>query len=84
MVRKLEAAPVTLTGGKPAAYRAGRDQALHSLAKDYSYKNKAAGKGFTTINRSATQPRVRRTEKCATNFSGRRIKGKKSSVGWKL
>jgi pimeloyl-ACP methyl ester carboxylesterase len=31
MVRKLEAAPVTLTGGVPAAYRALRDPAMHSL-----------------------------------------------------
>ena len=31
MVRKLEAAPVTMTGGTPAAYRAVRDQAMHSL-----------------------------------------------------
>ena len=31
MVRKLEAAPVTLTGGTPDAYRALRDPAMHSL-----------------------------------------------------
>jgi pimeloyl-ACP methyl ester carboxylesterase len=31
MVRKLEAAPVTLTGGTPKAYRAVRDDAMHSL-----------------------------------------------------
>ena len=31
MVRKLEAAPVTMTGGTPAAYLALRDQAMHSL-----------------------------------------------------
>jgi pimeloyl-ACP methyl ester carboxylesterase len=31
MVRKLEAAPVTMTGGTPAAYRAVRDEAMHSL-----------------------------------------------------
>jgi pimeloyl-ACP methyl ester carboxylesterase len=31
MVRKLEAAPVTLTDGVPAAYRALRDPAMHSL-----------------------------------------------------
>jgi len=31
MVRKLEAAPVTLEGGTPAAYRALRDPAMHSL-----------------------------------------------------
>jgi pimeloyl-ACP methyl ester carboxylesterase len=31
MVRKLEAAPVTLTGGTPAGYRAVRDDAMHSL-----------------------------------------------------
>ncbi len=31
MVRQLEAAPVTLEGGTPAAYRAVRDQAMHSL-----------------------------------------------------
>jgi pimeloyl-ACP methyl ester carboxylesterase len=31
MVRKLEAAPVTMTGGTPGAYRALRDPAMHSL-----------------------------------------------------
>jgi pimeloyl-ACP methyl ester carboxylesterase len=31
MVRKLEAAPVTMTGGTPDAYRALRDEAMHSL-----------------------------------------------------
>ncbi len=31
MVRSLEAAPVTLEGGTPTAYRALRDQAMHSL-----------------------------------------------------
>jgi pimeloyl-ACP methyl ester carboxylesterase len=31
MVRKLEAAPVTMTGGTPAAYRAVRDEAMHRL-----------------------------------------------------
>lgn len=31
MVRKLEAAPVTLTAGTPDAYRALRDGAMHSL-----------------------------------------------------
>jgi pimeloyl-ACP methyl ester carboxylesterase len=31
MVRKLEAAPVTLTNGTPEAYRAVRDQAMHRL-----------------------------------------------------
>ena len=31
MVQKLEAAPVTMEGGMPAAYRALRDQAMHSL-----------------------------------------------------
>ena len=31
MVRKLEAAPVTMTNGTPEAYRAVRDQAMHSL-----------------------------------------------------
>ena len=31
MVQKLEAAPVTMEGGTPAAYRALRDQAMHSL-----------------------------------------------------
>jgi pimeloyl-ACP methyl ester carboxylesterase len=31
MVRKLEAAPVTITGGTPDAYRAVRDEAMHSL-----------------------------------------------------
>jgi len=31
MVRKLEAAPVTLTGGTPDAYRLLRDPAMHSL-----------------------------------------------------
>jgi pimeloyl-ACP methyl ester carboxylesterase len=31
MVQKLEAAPVTLTGGTPDAYRALRDPAMHSL-----------------------------------------------------
>ena len=31
MVRKLEAAPVTMTGGTPPAYLALRDQAMHSL-----------------------------------------------------
>jgi pimeloyl-ACP methyl ester carboxylesterase len=31
MVRKLEAAPVTMTGGVPDAYRALRDRAMHSL-----------------------------------------------------
>jgi pimeloyl-ACP methyl ester carboxylesterase len=31
MVRKLEAAPVTMAGGTPAAYRAVRDEAMHSL-----------------------------------------------------
>jgi hypothetical protein len=31
MVRKLKAAPVTLTGGTPDAYRALRDPAMHSL-----------------------------------------------------
>lgn len=31
MLRKLEAAPVTLEGGTPAAYRAIRDEAMHSL-----------------------------------------------------
>lgn len=31
MVRKLEAAPVTMTGGTPDAYRAMRDPAMHSL-----------------------------------------------------
>jgi pimeloyl-ACP methyl ester carboxylesterase len=31
MVRKLEAAPVTMTGGTPVAYRALRDPAMHSL-----------------------------------------------------
>lgn len=31
MVRKLEEAPVTMTGGTPVAYRAIRDQAMHSL-----------------------------------------------------
>lgn len=31
MVRKLEAAPVTMTGGTPDAYRALRDPAMHSL-----------------------------------------------------
>ena len=31
MVRKLEAAPVTLTGGTPPAYLAVRDTAMHSL-----------------------------------------------------
>jgi pimeloyl-ACP methyl ester carboxylesterase len=31
MLRQLEAAPVTLEGGTPAAYRAVRDQAMHSL-----------------------------------------------------
>lgn len=31
MVRKLEAAPVTMTDGTPDAYRALRDQAMHSL-----------------------------------------------------
>lgn len=31
MVQKLEAAPVTLESGTPAAYRAVRDQAMHSL-----------------------------------------------------
>jgi len=31
MIRRLEAAPVTLTGGTPDAYRALRDPAMHSL-----------------------------------------------------
>jgi pimeloyl-ACP methyl ester carboxylesterase len=31
MVRKLDAAPVTMTGGVPGAYRALRDPAMHSL-----------------------------------------------------
>ena len=31
MVRKLEAAPVTMSGGTPAGYLALRDQAMHSL-----------------------------------------------------
>jgi pimeloyl-ACP methyl ester carboxylesterase len=31
MVRKLEAAPVTMTNGTPEAYRAVRDQAMHRL-----------------------------------------------------
>jgi len=31
MVRKLEAAPVTMEGGTPDAYRAFRDEAMHSL-----------------------------------------------------
>jgi pimeloyl-ACP methyl ester carboxylesterase len=31
MVRKLEAAPVTMAGGTPDAYRALRDPAMHSL-----------------------------------------------------
>ena len=31
MVRKLEAAPVTMTGGTPDAYRVLRDPAMHSL-----------------------------------------------------
>ena len=31
MVRKLEAAPVTMTGGTPDAYLAVRDEAMHSL-----------------------------------------------------
>ena len=31
MVRKLEAAPVTMTGGIPDAYLALRDEAMHSL-----------------------------------------------------
>jgi pimeloyl-ACP methyl ester carboxylesterase len=31
MVRKLEAAPVTMTEGTPDAYRAVRDEAMHSL-----------------------------------------------------
>jgi pimeloyl-ACP methyl ester carboxylesterase len=31
MVRKLEAAPVTMTGGTPDAYRALRDPAMHTL-----------------------------------------------------
>ncbi len=31
MVRKLEAAPVTMEGGVPAAYRVVRDDAMHSL-----------------------------------------------------
>jgi pimeloyl-ACP methyl ester carboxylesterase len=31
MVRRLEAAPITMTNGTPDAYRAVRDQAMHSL-----------------------------------------------------
>jgi pimeloyl-ACP methyl ester carboxylesterase len=46
MVRKLEAAPVTMTGGTPAAYLALRDPAMHSLGVGTTHDMKSVVTGI--------------------------------------
>ena len=46
MVRKLEAAPVTLAGGTPAAYLAVRDEAMHSLGIGTTHDMKSVVTGI--------------------------------------
>jgi pimeloyl-ACP methyl ester carboxylesterase len=46
MVRKLEAAPVTLTNGTPDAYRAVRDEAMHSLGIGTTHDMKSIMSGI--------------------------------------
>ena len=46
MVRKLEAAPVTMTGGTPHAYLAVRDKAMHSLGIGTTHDMKSVVTGI--------------------------------------
>lgn len=46
LVRKLEAAPVTMTGGTPDAYRALRDPAMHSLGIGTTHDMKSVVTGI--------------------------------------
>jgi hypothetical protein len=46
MVRKLEAAPVTLTDGTPDAYLAVRDEAMHSLGIGTTHDMKSVISGL--------------------------------------
>jgi len=46
MVRKLEAAPVTMTDGTPQAYRAVRDEAMHSLGIGTTHDMKSIMSGI--------------------------------------
>jgi pimeloyl-ACP methyl ester carboxylesterase len=46
MVRKLEAAPVTMTGGIPDAYLAVRDEAMHSLGVGTTHAMKSVISGI--------------------------------------
>lgn len=46
MVRKLEAAPVTVTGGIPRAYRAVRDEAMHKLGIGTTHDMKSVFTGI--------------------------------------
>ena len=56
MVRKLEAAPVTMTGGTPDAYLALRDQAMHSLGIGTTHDMNSVITGIFLP--SLTKPRV--------------------------
>ncbi|MDP1828699.1 MAG: alpha/beta hydrolase [Archangium sp.] len=46
MVQKLEAAPVTLTGGFPGAYAAVRDEAMHKLGGGTTHQMKSVVSGI--------------------------------------
>jgi pimeloyl-ACP methyl ester carboxylesterase len=61
MVRKLEAAPVTMTGGTPHAYLAVRDKAMHSLGIGTTHDMKSHVTGI--ILRSLTFPEYTFREK---------------------
>jgi len=61
MVRKLEAAPVTVTGGIPRAYRAVRDEAMHKLGIGTTHDMKSVFTGI--ILPSLTNPEYTLIEK---------------------
>jgi pimeloyl-ACP methyl ester carboxylesterase len=61
MVRKLEAAPVTMTGGTPHAYLAVRDKAMHRLGLGTTHDMKSVGTGI--FLRSLTCPEYTLAEK---------------------
>jgi pimeloyl-ACP methyl ester carboxylesterase len=55
MVRKLEAAPVTMTGGTPDAYLAVRDRAMHRLGVGTTHDMKSVLRGVLWPSLRSTQ-----------------------------
>jgi pimeloyl-ACP methyl ester carboxylesterase len=59
MVRRLEAAPVTMTDGTPAAYLAVRDKAMHSLGIGTMHNMKSVLRGIVLPSLASREYTVR-------------------------